>query len=265
MNNPNSIIELGHCEPEQYKENIPRGLEYDSYSVCNCEDKEVTRKLFRILFKYSDSFSLLYYKTRKDEELRSGVMEIRNALEKYKMGTKKVLEWPGTMQYPDHEPICELVTYEANEEIIPMIENVGCLWDWDYPDRPSDIAFYKRGYAWFESSAHENLNFLYLGEGDDYPNVSDFEAMGIELEPDKKAHVWDLFLNMQAIPGLLRYKEAEEMVFSMSAEDLRKLAQKINDLASDDVPNGETVTALEQIRDERNLVKIVLEKAGNDN
>jgi hypothetical protein len=238
-------------------------MEYDSYYVCNCEDKEVTRTLFATLFAYSDSFSLLYYKTKEDEKLKRGVREIKKALDKYRIGSKRVLEWPMTEQWPDHEPICQLVTYKTSLEVFPIIEKVGCLWDWDYPSRPSDIAFYKNGYAWFESCAHEKLNTLYLAEGKDFPQVSDLESIGIVLEPDGKVQQERLFFNEQAIIKPIEYTESKEIMFPMSSEELLKLAQKINDLASDDVPNGETVTALEQIRDERTLVKIVLEKAGN--
>ena len=45
-------------------------LNYQKYYVCDCEDKEVTRKLFSALISYSDAFSLLYFRRNEDEKLK---------------------------------------------------------------------------------------------------------------------------------------------------------------------------------------------------
>ncbi len=218
---------------------------YDSYYVINCDDKEITRKLFAVLFSYSDSFSLLYYKRVENEKFKNTVKDIQKQLQKYIIGSKKVLEWPLTKQLNDHKPICQLVTYKSSMETFFILENVGCLWDWDYPYYPSDIAFYKNGFAWFESCSHERMNTLYVRKEDGYPLISDMESIGIELEPEGKVYQERLFFNEQAILPMRKDENQSESIVNIekienqitinaNMEGLRNIAREIAVLMSDE-------------------------------
>ena len=219
---------------------------YDSYFVRNCDSKKVTRDLFVCAFTSSDAFSFLYYKTSKNEKFEQNVKDIRRQLQKFKLGSKMVSEWPLTKQLIDHEPICELVTYKATMESFFVLDKFECsLWDWDYPNYPSDIALYRGGFVWFESCSHERLNTFYLWKKDDCYILSALKSLGVELEPRGKVTQERLFFNEQAILPMRKDENQSEPIVNIekienqitinaNMEGLRNIAREIAVLMSDE-------------------------------
>ena len=88
------------------------------------------------------------------------------------------MEWPNTQTF-DTRHIYNIVFYYAKTECLDILCQVKCLYDWDYPDAPMDLCFYKDGYCWFAVTAHEGFSYLYT---DDLKVVKDLKKLGVNLE-----------------------------------------------------------------------------------
>ena len=168
-------------------------MQYDTYYVDGCEDKDVSRRFLRAILAYSDAFSLIYVKHRQNEKVKSSTVEIKKGLSKFKLSSSTVTEWPGTKVWNEQNYIYQMNIYRVDLSMLPVFEQVESLWDWDYPDYPMDPCFYKDGHAWFTVSTHEHWNKLYLRKSATYPLASDLESLGVSLVFRGKANESDLF------------------------------------------------------------------------
>ncbi len=168
---------------------------YNNYSVVGCENKEISHRFLRVLLAYSDALSLIYFRYQTEEKFSSKVSQIKRRLSPFELDSRDVTEWPGTKVRNDQGHLYRMITYQVNMNIVPILEEVDTLWDWDYPLFPMDPCFYKKGYAWFAVSTHERWNSLYLQETDSFPLASDLESIGVTLISRGKATAPELFYN----------------------------------------------------------------------
>lgn len=154
-----------------------------TYYVDGLEKPEISHRLFRVLVSYSDTFSLIYFRYKQNERPSKTTSTIKKELGPFQLNTRITLEWPGTKILGNQQGhIYRMVTYRSCFEVIPVLEKVNSLWDWDYPMYPMDPCFYKDGVAWFSSSTHEHWNKLCLWDDENYPLAADLESIGVILD-----------------------------------------------------------------------------------
>ena len=149
----------------------------------------------RVILAYSDAFSFIYFRYNEKEKLSRRASLIKKRLSPFELDSRDVTEWPGTKILNERNHIYRMVTYRVDFDVLPILEKVNTLWDWDYPKFPMDPCFYKKGYAWFVVTTHEHCNVLYMREDADFPIVDDLESLGVSLIPEKKVSASELFYN----------------------------------------------------------------------
>ena len=157
----------------------------NKYHVENFTSKSVYHDFLSLMLAHSDAFSLVYFQYDRNEEPHENVRRIMEALSPYEISNKDVTRWPGTITM-DFRHIYNLRVYRINKtnpiavfDILDVLETADSLWDWDYPEYPMDLCFYKNGFAWFASSAHEQWNALYTDEPAGI--AADLESIGLQV------------------------------------------------------------------------------------
>ena len=80
-------------------------------------------------------------------------------LKRYLLKEEKTNQWPGTKILGLADNILRL--YKITRESIEILKVAGGIYNWQSPDFPEDLAFYKSvGRAWFGSVAHEKMSFF---------------------------------------------------------------------------------------------------------
>ena len=171
---------------------------YNKFYVDGCEKKEKSHILFQTILSFSDALSLVYFKYKENEKLSKSAAQMKRHLVSYKIHSQNVIEWPGTKTLNDNGHIYQMITYRIDNNLRSILDTVDTIWDWDYPAFPMDPAFYKDGYCWFQVTAHERLNTLFLKEDNLFPSLRDFENIGVTLIPKGKATESELFFNKYA-------------------------------------------------------------------
>lgn len=94
-------------------------------------------------------------------------------------------EWPRTkVGYDDNDINNErerlsINLYKVCEEVKNFLYKPNGVFKWRYPHFPEDLSFFKDGYCWFESCAHEKFAFMYL---DDLGEVEILKNLGLKFE-----------------------------------------------------------------------------------
>lgn len=88
------------------------------------------------------------------------------------------MEWPNTQTF-DTRHIYNMAFYYAKMECLDILCQVDRLYEWDYPEAPMDLCFYRDGYCWFAVTAHEGFSYLYT---EDLEVVNDLIKLGTNLE-----------------------------------------------------------------------------------
>ncbi len=103
-------------------------------------------------------------------------------------------KWPGTTTLNRQNHIYNLSFYKVNKNTCEILKKVNSLYSWDYPKYPMDLCFYKNGYGFFESSAHEEYNRLYT---DDNTIIDELRKNGLINEEEERDNEMksDLYLN----------------------------------------------------------------------
>lgn len=175
------------------------------YYVEGLEKKEIYKKFIRIMLCYSEAFSLVYFRYNERDKIKHSTKTIKKLLEPYKVYTKNVTQWPGTVTKNNNNHIYRLSVYKSNNadwSIINTLEKVNSIWNWDYPKYPMDLAFYRNGLAWFYSITHERINSLYLNEEDEsrFLSLRDLESVGIKLVNETEVPNDNVFYDKKAKP-----------------------------------------------------------------
>lgn len=157
---------------------------FNAYYVEGCDNRELYKKLIGVLLACCDSYSLIYFKYRECEKLSKSTDTIKRALEKYKIESRKTLQWPLTKTLNEQNHIYRMVVYKIvplDFSVLSVLCSVNTLWDWGYPDYPMDLCFYRKGLVHFASCTHERMNELYLNADGDSLSTKDFESIGLKL------------------------------------------------------------------------------------
>lgn len=102
-----------------------------------------------------ESFSVV---SREGEDSDSE-QEVIESLKPFLIEEVLTNKWPGTEVFS--KPVHVLRFYKLNSKSVSVLSEAGSLFSWLSPDRPEDLAFYKKDRrVWFGSVAHENMAFF---------------------------------------------------------------------------------------------------------
>ena len=149
------------------------------YYINNFTTKEAYQAFIRYMLLNSDAFSFVYFKYRDSDRTKKSTKEIKDLLKPYKICARIVNEWPGTITLNENGHIYRLVMYKACIEAEKALNKASQIYEWQYPEFPTDLCFYKNGYAWFASCAHENLNWFYTNE---QSVIDELTQLGVDIE-----------------------------------------------------------------------------------
>ena len=97
---------------------------------------------------------------------------------------KKTANYSMTLNENGH--IYKLTLYRAESGAFDALAEADGLFDWDHPQFPMDLCFFKDGFAWFVSSGHGGYAVLYTDSDDVVERLSDISTK-IRLNGEVKA------------------------------------------------------------------------------
>lgn len=147
------------------------------YYVNDLKTQEQYIKFIEYMLSDSEYFSFIYFRYTKNEKMRKSAREIHDGLKKLKVKSCFVSEWPGTVTF-DTENFYKFTVYRSNICAKDILCRYHRLFDWDYPQAPMDLCFYKNDYCYFSVTAHEHDATLYT---DDKQLIFDLQQIGLEL------------------------------------------------------------------------------------
>lgn len=160
-------------------------------------DHPNTYKLFvRTMCAYSSAFSLVYFRYTENEKQKRSCRTIKERLKPYKISKRNTNVMPSMITGNWLNHIYELTFYRVCFETADVLESVKNLYEWDYPKHPMDLCFFKDGYAWFISSAHEFDCTLYTN---DSALIRGLQSLGIQVEQVGEIDEASLFYEQDTI------------------------------------------------------------------
>lgn len=127
----------------------------------NCK-KEVYRSFIEFMLLNSDTFSLVYFRYSKAEKMTKSVQIIYDTLKPYMIRSSNGNQWPGTTVFGKNEHIYEISLYSSTLKVKDTLAIVDKIFDWNYPNFPMDLCFYKDGYEWYSSTSHEKIAYFFV-------------------------------------------------------------------------------------------------------
>lgn len=146
------------------------------YNIDSFESKEKYIEFIKYMISKSDYFSFTYFKYRENDKTSKSTKDLYNALKTFKVHNQKTTVWPGNQTW-DTKHIYKIYIYHAVPEAVDILIKADDIFDWDYPG-PMDLAFFKDGYAWFASCAHEQMAWLFTDKKHD---AEDLKKLGANI------------------------------------------------------------------------------------
>ena len=179
-----------------YKLLIYQELEEDTYNklidfACGKSDA-----FMLIIYKYSNDIDRMYKKPDKklvkNKELYLKILDSIERAKKQKIEENKISEkslipfseklkpylikkrnspikWPGMIKWlgmmeitPDDNYIIDICVYKVCNEVKTYLAEPKGLFNWKYPYFPDDLCFFKDGFCWFSTVAHEGYACMYI-------------------------------------------------------------------------------------------------------
>lgn len=168
-----------------------------------CEiTEEPTGKVYTSLIEYaidtSDVFMCVACDYYAEESYAKNVLPFLDELQPYKIKTRnnaywseleptydwskglpqiEPFSWPGTETYDRHKH--DIYFYKSCPELKQIICKPGGLYKWVYSLYPEDPCFFRNGYCWFATTAHEEISYIYPR---DEKEASILKSMGIKFD-----------------------------------------------------------------------------------
>ncbi len=93
--------------------------------------------------------------------------EFKQALQPYKVKSRKNPSWPGTLYTHCPDTTYQIVFYRNTLQAKEILKKVNAMSDWSRPSHPEDLAFFKGNQCWFYSVGHEKIaGILYATDKD---------------------------------------------------------------------------------------------------
>ena len=129
------------------------------YNVVEPPTGETYRQLVAFLFRYSASCSLVL---RKQIPTTPSQQVFLDRAQQFLVKKSEQKEWPGTLLLGG---VADVFVYQLTRDLEFLILQANGLYDWQSPNLPEDIAFYRSDNSLLLGSiAHESDSFLELTE-----------------------------------------------------------------------------------------------------
>lgn len=161
-----------------------------TYGLRETYDQHIYFAFLDYMLEHSQYFSFVYIRRNENDKCKRAVKEIKNGLKGYKVFSERVNEWPGTKTWHEDPNIYQLMIYRADPRAAEYLRKVPRLFDWRYSWYPTDLAFYRDGYAWFALCAEGYWDSLYT---DDETHVENLKKLGVKIKYDKEADDSEIF------------------------------------------------------------------------
>ena len=161
-------------------------------TVHNKIENDLYVRLINYAFKKADAVMFVSRKdgfTRKDitrldktifdtkQLLKSSFLKSRNG--SYWVFMKVGYAHLGIGKDPDgFQQLFEVLFYETSDEVKEYLLTNRNLYNWLNPKYPEDLAFFKDGYCWLYSVAHEEMCEIYCEDKEEYEYL---KSIGIEF------------------------------------------------------------------------------------
>ena len=178
------------------------------YYLEDFKNKEQYCKFINYMVENSDKFSLVYFKYSENGKVKSTVKEMEKLLRPYKIFSYNGNQWPSTVTLNENNHIYKITLYKVAPGVEEILTKPNDLLDWDYPNLPMDLCFYKNGYSWFASAAHEHYASVYLETKQEYLNLID---LGIDMSFVKDVDQSKLFLESSLKVKVKSFSEANHI------------------------------------------------------
>lgn len=157
----------------------------------------VYEKLINYAFKKCDA---IMFVSRKDGFAFAELEELDNTIEKVKIKFSNSIFKTRTGGYwvftkvgnqrcgleesdpPGYDKLFEVFFLKTNQPVEEYILTNKNLYQWLNPKYPEDISFFRNGYCWLYSVAHEEMCEIYCDSEEEYEYL---KSIGIEFENDK--------------------------------------------------------------------------------
>lgn len=113
----------------------------------------------------------------------SNTKQFISELDNYLISKRNVpTKWPGIEVVFSDDTKVDIYVYRICHELRALLLKPKELFKWKYPYFPDDLSFFKNGYCWFFTVAHENYSFMFV-ESDEEIRI--LERMGINFKVEK--------------------------------------------------------------------------------
>ena len=158
--------------------------------VMNVITDEMYEKLIEYASKRCDAVMFVFCKVpfrgEKLMELEETKSKVKKKLEKSFLKDREGNEWVYTgTYYPwvgNKKMGSNILFYKFDENLVEFLLKNDNLYNWLNPNYPEDVAFFKDGYCWLYSVAHEDICDIYCTDEAEYDTLKE---IGIEFYENK--------------------------------------------------------------------------------
>lgn len=130
------------------------------YYLDEFQNRENYVKFIAYMLEHSDFFSVVFYRSRRKDPSKGSSREFKDSLRRYHLHSEEVKGWLGP-EIRD-ESYCMIAYYYSDPACLEALSKVDDIFEWYYPNAPSDLAFYRDGYCWMQVSVYEELGMMFL-------------------------------------------------------------------------------------------------------
>ena len=162
-----------------------------SYYLEGLDNTDTYRSFVEYMIEHSNEFSVVYLRF-SDGKLKKSMRKIKEELKPFHLRRAETNVMPSMITLNGENGHYILTYYLADEKALPILKRVDSIMEWDYPKMPMDLCFFRDGYAWFVSSAHEGYCILYT---DDPNTLEEIRGLGITTEYNEDIPTDKLFFS----------------------------------------------------------------------
>ncbi len=176
--------------------------------IINEIKNEVYKKLIDYAFEKCDAIMFVFrrdgFNQQEILELENNLKHLKNLLSdsllKHRNGAHWVYTKVGYKQLgienyydpPNFDKKFDILFFKSSKEVKDYLLCNKNLYNWLNPQYPEDISFFKNGYCWLYSVAHEEMCDIYCESNEEYEYL---KSMGIEFfekkfEPTLKKYLY---------------------------------------------------------------------------
>ena len=148
------------------------------YWMSEFSSKEAYDSFIEYMLSNSEYFSFVYFGYGLNPKMKAGMREISTDLKGYKVHSQKTLNMPGMISL-DTDNTYKMTIYRSDPNVHKILTKENGIFEWDYPKRPMDLAFFRNGYAWFVSVSHEGYAYFIT---DDEKEIKHLMDIGVNID-----------------------------------------------------------------------------------